>query len=463
MSKDLKSSMGDGFKQFTNPQNLTVNFLTQVINSGYTKTFIRKFLLDPVTKRVVPSRKFTSFYDIAMALYTLYKIDADVCVDHVLAKYDSTKMKKRIDEGWNKGYMYYIYEIEDKMDLVKLKSGFILFTIESEAPRSRYEEPSTSFTIHFFPPFGGLKKEFDKMYDEVVYHFGEGIQNDRKRMVRVINFSDQSNSRVRPVMCTVPKTIILDHVQDDIKGILSAVRKSDDISKDFEIDKTTGVLLYGPHGTGKSTIARYLAMELKRTLILTNAQTLPMALAYIQDHSGDDMKYVILLEDIDFAFVDRRKMKKDTRKMQTDMMQQTDLLFQILDGVLASSNFMVVATTNYIERLDPALIRDGRFDFKIEVMGLEYEQARKVCERFEITPESIRLSEWRTPINPASLQTVILKYKTSGGKAFFEIPEPTKRYEELEEESTEEDTDENEEESEEEGAPANNEEDEEEE
>lgn len=439
MGNQIKSGVDAAFKQFTNPQNLTVNFLNQVVNSGYTKTFIRKFLLDPVAKRLIPSRRFTSWYDIAMALYTLYRMDPDTCIEHVLVKYDNTRMKKRVEKGWEKGQAYYIYELEDKIDLVKLKGGYILFTIESEAAKSRYESSTNILTIHFFPPFSGLKKEFDKVYEEVVYHFGDGLRNERQRMVKVINFSDKQNAgRIHPVMCTVPKTIILDHVQCSIDSILSAVKKSDSISKDFEIDKTTGVLLYGPHGTGKSTIARYLAMELKRVLILTNAQTLPMALSYIQDRAGDDEKYVILLEDIDFAFVDRRRMKKDSHKMQTDMMQQTDLLFQILDGVLASSNFMVVATTNYIQRLDPALIRDGRFDFKIEVMGLEYEQAKKVCERFDIRPEDIRLSEWLTPINPASLQTVILKYKTSSGAASFEIPEPTKRYEELEEEDSEE-------------------------
>ena len=95
------------------------------------------------------------------------------------------------------------------------------------------------------------------------------------------------------------------------------------------------------------------------------------------------------------------------------MMANTDLLFQLLDGVLAENNLVVCATTNYVDRLDPALIRDGRFDYRIEVVGLSYENAVKVCERFDVDPEEIKLSEWETPISPATLQTFILKYKTT--------------------------------------------------
>ena len=57
------------------------------------------------------------------------------------------------------------------------------------------------------------------------------------------------------------------------------------------------------------------------------------------------------------------------------------------------------------------MIRDGRFDFKVEVNGLDYSTAAKVCNRFDVKPEEINLETWQTPISPATLQAILLKYK----------------------------------------------------
>jgi ATP-dependent 26S proteasome regulatory subunit len=94
------------------------------------------------------------------------------------------------------------------------------------------------------------------------------------------------------------------------------------------------------------------------------------------------------------------------------MFAQTDTLFQVLDGVLADSNLMVCATTNYKDRLDPALIRPGRFDHSIEVVGLAYHEAVRVCESFNVKPEDIELEKFPVPINPGALQAKIIKFKT---------------------------------------------------
>jgi ATP-dependent 26S proteasome regulatory subunit len=59
-------------------------------------------------------------------------------------------------------------------------------------------------------------------------------------------------------------------------------------------------------------------------------------------------------------------------------------LMQFLDGVNSPNNVIFVATTNYINELDPAFVRAGRFDLKLEVKGLEYNDAISFCKSFEL-------------------------------------------------------------------------------
>lgn len=86
-------------------------------------------------------------------------------------------------------------------------------------------------------------------------------------------------------------------------------------------------------------------------------------------------------------------------------------LFQFLDGVSSPSNSIIIATTNYYDKLDPALIRDGRFDIKEEITEFDYDNAVELCKIFKLSDDKTRaiLDNEQLPINPAYLQNKILK------------------------------------------------------
>ena len=110
---------------------------------------------------------------------------------------------------------------------------------------------------------------------------------------------------------------------------------------------------------------------------------------------------VVVLEDIDVLVS-----KRDNSVTSADK-ENFQALLQLLDGINSCKKTIFLATTNYIDRLDPALIRDGRFDIKIEMKNFDHDEAVKMCNKFEADSEVI-LRDEQFPINPAYLQNKII-------------------------------------------------------
>jgi len=137
------------------------------------------------------------------------------------------------------------------------------------------------------------------------------------------------------------------------------------------IQPPKGVLLYGPPGTGKTLMARACAHE-------TNATFLKLAgPQLVQMFIGDGAKLVrdafalakekkptiIFIDELDA--VGTKRFDSDIsgdREVQRTMLE----LLNQLDGFSSSDDIKVVAATNRIDILDPALLRSGRIDRKIE-------------------------------------------------------------------------------------------------
>ena len=102
-----------------------------------------------------------------------------------------------------------------------------------------------------------------------------------------------------------------------------------------------------------------------------------------------------------------------------------------LDGVSSSEGRIVFMTTNYIERLDPALIRPGRVDFK-QLIGYATEhQMREIYLNFYPSEDAnIRelanrfaktLHESKQNFSPAELQGYLMFFKNQPEEAFKNI------------------------------------------
>ncbi|KAI9189749.1 26S proteasome regulatory subunit 6A [Blastocladiella emersonii ATCC 22665] len=141
--------------------------------------------------------------------------------------------------------------------------------------------------------------------------------------------------------------------------------------KNLGIKPPKGVLMYGPPGTGKTLLARACAAQ-------TNSCYLKLAgPQLVQMFIGDGAKLVrdafalakekqpaiIFIDEIDAVGTKRFNSEKSgDREVQRTMLE----LLNQLDGFSSDDQIKVIAATNRIDILDPALLRSGRLDRKIE-------------------------------------------------------------------------------------------------
>ncbi|XP_047074583.1 26S proteasome regulatory subunit 10B homolog A-like [Lolium rigidum] len=142
-----------------------------------------------------------------------------------------------------------------------------------------------------------------------------------------------------------------------------------------------GVLLYGPPGTGKTLLARALASNIDANFMKVvssaiihkyigeSARIIREMFAYARDHEP----CIIFMDEID-AIGGRRFSEGSSadREIQRTLME----LLNQLDGFDELGKVKVIMATNRPDVLDPALLRPGRLDRKIEI-PLPNEQSRQ--------------------------------------------------------------------------------------
>lgn len=158
-----------------------------------------------------------------------------------------------------------------------------------------------------------------------------------------------------------------------------------------------GYLLYGPPGTGKSTLIAAIANYMKYDIY-------DLELTVVQDNTDlrklllqTSSQSIIAIEDIDCSLDltgQRQNMKKG--KDAAGVKEETDNgsnkssnvtlsgLLNFIDGIWSASGGerLVIFTTNYVEKLDQALIRRGRMDKHIELSYCDFEGFKVLAKNY---------------------------------------------------------------------------------
>ena len=302
--------------------------------------------------------------------------------------------------GWGEASLTVGYGI---LPFIHSRRLMIMKRVEKEANQTSDAKEQINITM-----FGRKREIFDKLFEDI------RKKNEDSNYTKIYRW----NQGAWTLMCRQYRrglnTVILPKSTRD-----RLVRHVDRFVSDKEwsikngIPWRTGIFLYGPPGTGKTSLIKAICANYERDLYILDLScmvdtSLREALSAVPENG------VVALEDIDtfdFGPREEKSKKKDSDPLK-GMLTLSGLL-NAIDGVASGEGRILVATTNFPDRLDKALIRDGRFDLRMEIGYLTDESLRNYMGR--MYPDFIGIDRYRvkSDVAPCTLQRLVLENRDS--------------------------------------------------
>jgi transitional endoplasmic reticulum ATPase len=173
----------------------------------------------------------------------------------------------------------------------------------------------------------------------------------------------------------------LEKVKEKLKEAVEWPLKQPEIFTKMGIRPPRGVLLYGPPGTGKTLLAKAVAKESESNFILVNGPSLlskwvgesEKAVREIFRKARQTAPTILFFDEID-ALVPRRGRGSGEGSQVTEKI--VNQILTEMDGLESLNDVLVLGATNRPDIIDPALLRQGRFD-RIIFTPVSGEKGRK--------------------------------------------------------------------------------------
>ncbi|XP_077211859.1 AAA-ATPase At3g28580-like [Tasmannia lanceolata] len=381
---------------------------------------LRKYF--PTELKVVVKRytsKLMDFLDpyvnITIPEYTgerFKRSDAYIAVQSYLIG-STSKEAKRLKVEVGKGINNLVLSMDDREEVTDEFRGIKLWwTASKRAPFTQtmscyppHEDISYRLTFHHSHRQLVLEEYLNHVIEE-----GKAIRlRNRQRKLYTNNSSQNWYRHNSAIWSHVPfehpgtfKTLAMDPEKKEeiIQDLLTFSKAKDYYTKIGKAWKR-GYLLYGPPGTGKSTMIAAMAnfldydvYDLELTAVKNNTELRKL---FIETTS----KSIIVIEDIDCSLDLSGQRKKAMKKMEGDDENEKKLppkpdkeesssnvtlsgLLNFIDGLWSScgGERIIIFTTNYVDKLDPALIRKGRMDKHIELSYCSFEGFKVLAKNY---------------------------------------------------------------------------------
>src|SRR5205085_7028169 len=177
-------------------------------------------------------------------------------------------------------------------------------------------------------------------------------------------------------------------LQAEILDVLAKRDKAtdgDEISRLEELNPR-GMIFWGPPGTGKTYFAKAIAASIGAAITIVSGPELKSKwvgeseenLRQIFHKARQSAPAIIVFDEID-SFASARGMYTGSG-VEHSMVNQ---LLTEMDGFHKEEMVFVVGTTNFVESLDPALLRPGRFEFHLHIPYPDAEARREIIKIYD--------------------------------------------------------------------------------
>jgi len=177
-----------------------------------------------------------------------------------------------------------------------------------------------------------------------------------------------------------------------VREMVELPMKHPQVFKKLGIEPPQGVLLHGPPGTGKTLLAKAVANETSASFFSIAGPEIiskyygesEQQLREIFEDATEEAPSIIFIDELDSIAPKREDV---TGEVERRVVAQ---LLTMMDGLESRGQVVVIAATNRVDSVDPALRRPGRFDREIEI-GVPDESGRK--EILQIHTRGMPLSD----------------------------------------------------------------------
>lgn len=283
---------------------------------------------------------------------------------------------------------------------------------------------------------GRSHRTFDRIFQAVKAKRESNTEITEIMKYREGNWVRNSSQRRREL-----KSVCLNEgVREEIVGFIDSFKGREEFNLQHGIPHQTAIILYGPPGTGKTSVIKAIASHYNLAIFNLSPGALCVAAS---SFAALPENALVVIEDIDSnkALYDRG----DKEKSQDDQKNSLKVLIDreggftsisevlnAIDGFAVSHGRILIATTNHIEKLDPALLRSGRFDLKIEIGYSDNYAMKQFFERFFPTEEFPEDYQIKDRVCPADIQQAAIQHIEDPSKFLDEFREPKPAYQVLE-------------------------------
>ena len=174
----------------------------------------------------------------------------------------------------------------------------------------------------------------------------------------------------------------------------------------------TGVLLVGPPGTGKTMIGHLIATQARRSFYPLSAADIlggqvgasVKKLAEVFARARENSPSIIFFDEIDGL------LPRNNGMLSPHDTQLVEQCRSEISRLLPEHNVFLIGTTNHLDRVDPAILRGGRFSEKIEIgpPGPANRELllRKYLDGIQMDVAAGRIVETLAGLSPADIEAV---------------------------------------------------------